>query len=202
MSYKGRVSFMGEQFNTLLNYAAYIPCYDGGNSVIAVKKDGQTITLNKSIKSVMRMLIKESSLDINAFRQNFSGLAGKSNLIPIPLSLDIVLIPLKVRKAIGKNDGCYAYVDMSCIKHVSGHKPSVAMLSCGMELKCLESAKSVKQRINVANMVKIEYALKLRGDINLKEDMSRIIKEYGKVANMTDIMMLVLDIFKLSKKTE
>lgn len=190
---------MCKQHSSIWDYAAYIPCYDGGNSVMAVKKSGQTVTLDKGIKTVVRMLLKESSMDINAFRKNFSGSAGKLNLIPIPLNLDTVLIPLKVRKAIGKNDGAYAYVDMSSIKDVSGFRTSTVTLLCGMEIGCLESPRAVKRRMQTANMVKIQYALGLKGDAG-NDDMSRIIADYGKIANIVDIINLILDIFRLGKR--
>lgn len=191
---------MGEQRDCIWDYIAYIPCYEDGNSVMEVKKDGQTVTLDKGIKSVIRMLLKESSMYINAFRQNFRGSAGRVCLIPIPLSLETVLIPIKVRKTIGKNDGCYAYADMSSIKEVTGAKVSVVTLSCGLKINCIENVRAVKQRINVGNMVKMEYALRLSGEIGLKENMSRVIAEYGKVAGLSDIILLILDIFRLGKK--
>ncbi len=167
---------------------------------MAVKKSGQTVMLEKSIKSVVRMLLRESSMDINAFRKNFSGHSGKLCLIPIPLSLETVLMPLKVRKTIGKNDGAYAYVDVSSIKDVSGSRKSIVTLFCGMEIACIESEKSVRRRMQIANLVKMEYALRIKGEVGLKDDMSRIIAEYGKIANVVDIVTLILDILKISKR--
>lgn len=188
---------MGERIDGMWDYAAYIPYYEDGNSVMAVKKDGHTVMLDKGIKSVIRTLLKDSSMDINAFRQNFSGSVGSQKLIPIPLSLDTVLIPLKVRKTIARNDGSYAYVDMSSIKEITGDSTSVITLSCGFAINCIENVRAVKRRVKVGNMVKMEYALKLRGEIGLKEDMSRVIAEYGKVADFADIILLILDIFKI-----
>jgi len=100
----------------LSGFAAYIPCYENGNCVRAIKKNGQAVIIYRCIKSVISMLLKESGLDLYSLRKNFSGCIGARNLMPVPLRLDTVLIPFKVRKTIGVNDGSFAYIDLLSLK--------------------------------------------------------------------------------------
>lgn len=183
-------------------YAAYIPCYKDGNAVTAIKKDGGTSIIERGIKSLIRNLLKENSLDIHSIRKNFSDSIGRRNIIPVPLGLDTVLIPVKVRKAIAANDGSFAYIDLSYIKGITGDKNSIIGLTCGPEISCLESVKTVKQRVKMGDVVMKGFTSRMMGEFSIREGISQISSEYGRAATKEDIILLAYEIMKLRNRME
>jgi bifunctional DNA-binding transcriptional regulator/antitoxin component of YhaV-PrlF toxin-antitoxin module len=144
--------------SSVSGFAAYIQCYEGGNSVMAIKKDGQTILINKSIKSIINKLFKESGINLQFLKKNSKEYIGGTNLIPIPLGLGTVLIPVKVRKTIGINDGSFAYVDISTIKEISEDKNAIIRLKCGSIINCPETVKTIKNRMKTAKFIEEKFA--------------------------------------------
>lgn len=126
-------------------YEAYIPCYNEGNAVLAVKSNGEEIIINRGIRTVLKILLKENNIDMEAVKENFSHSDRKNILMPVPLGVDNILIPAKVRKSLSANDGAFAYVDLCSIKKVSGGNNAVISLKSGKEIQCIESAGSVKR---------------------------------------------------------
>jgi len=185
------------QLSSQSQYTAYIPCYENGNSVMAIKQDGQAIIINKSIKTLIKAFLKDSSLDMAALRRNFSAYTGRTSIIPIPLTLDMVLIPAKVRKTIGINDGSYGYINLSSISQVSGQSPAVITLKCGTKINCIEAAKTIKARIRMADMVNEKFASRLLGESNLKDGISAVSSEYSKPATKGDLCILAYEIIKI-----
>lgn len=181
----------------IFGYAAYIPCYEGGNAVRAVTKDAQIKIFDKSMKSLVRNLLRESSVDTGWLRENMLDASGKIKIMPIPISLDTVLVPVKMRKALCQNDGSYGYVDLSQIKEVLGDKDAVVILKSGFEISCTESAKAVKNRMWLSDSIREKFVYRMMGDNSLKEGIKRIGQEYGEAATKGDIVILAYEILKL-----
>jgi len=182
-----------------LEYAAYIPCYNDGNSVLAVMSNGSTAIIKRSIRSQLNILPKEHNIDIRSLRKNFSVSIGRFNLIPIPLSLDTILIPVKIRKVIAVNDGRHAYIVLSHIKQVTGGQYAVIKLYSGYEINSIESLRNVKNKIRLGNLVREKFASSVLGDYSLKEGISAIGAEYTKPATKGDLCMLAYEMMKLRK---
>jgi len=119
---------------------------------------------------------------------------GCTNLMPLPISLNTVIIPFKVRKTTGINDGSFAYVDLSLIKYVSGDRNAAIKLHCGNDIHCLESAKTVRNRMMKGKILVEKYASLLLMRISLKG------RDCDKESAADDITMLAFEIIKLSKK--
>lgn len=182
---------------SLVDYAAYIPCYDNGNSVIFIKKDGEKAILNRSIKSVMDRIFRENSHIIQYVKRNMPpGFTGM-RLVPVPISIEYVLIPVKMRKTIGKNDGCYGYVNIYSIKGVQEVKMTIITLSSGTEISCLDSPKTVTQRISRAKQLSEMFSAQMLGEYKLKEGTEKVFSEYSQAATKGDITMLAYEIMKL-----
>lgn len=175
---------------------AYIPCYQGGNIVNAIKKDGQTVSIDRSIKWVINTLVKDGSLNIGYIRRMFREGVGATNLMPLPLSPKRVFIPVKVRKTIGVNDGSYAYIDFKYIKEVVKCEGTVISLECSTSLTCLESVKTVKSRITAGKLMVEKLLSLLNGECGSKE----MVADYEKVATREDINRLAREIIKLREK--
>jgi hypothetical protein len=177
--------------------AAYIPCYNNGNVVQAVTKDGQTVMVEKSIKSLLKNLLRRNGQDYSLLKKSISGCTGKDKCIPVPLSIDTVLIPAKVRKAIGTNDGAFAYVDLYSIESLYGDKNSTIRLRCGRDINTLESEKTIRSRMKAGAAIMEWFSSRLLGDGSLKDCISGIKGEYDKAATKGDITLLAYEIMKL-----
>jgi hypothetical protein len=185
-----------------LDCAAYIPCYHGGNAVEAVKKDGESIIVDRSIKSLMRSILKENSIDIHSLRKNYANIINRSNLIPIPLGLNSVLIPVKVRKTIGVNDGSYGYIDLSSIKDLSNGEGTAIHLSCGIDINSLETARTIEKRMRMARLVGDRYASHALRMENLKEGAGDVYSEYQGAVTRADFILLIYEVMKLKNEIQ
>lgn len=185
-----------------MDYCALIPCYACGNAVTAVGKDGQTNIIHKSLKSFINRQLKENNLDMKSIRQNFSPITGRSSIIPLPLGVDVILIPVKVRRPLAPKDGAYGYVDMASVESVAGREKAVIALSCGMEIKSLETKRTVVHRIKLGEMVKEKFTAKMIRGWELKEGMMDMMLEYDRAATRGDITLLAAEIMKLRKTIE
>lgn len=184
------------------SFAAYIPCYEEGNSVKAIKKDGETLLIEKGIKQVITGLLKESSISIKFLRKNFGQFIGRTNLIPLPLSLGTVFIPVKVRKSIGATDGAYGYMDLSQMEGVLKEECTVIKLCCGIKVECLESVKTIRDRMKEGRLIGEKFASLMLGECGLKEGINTVRSEYERAATRGDITMLAYEIMKLRCRLE
>ncbi|HBM80024.1 MAG: hypothetical protein QME45_08630 [Clostridiales bacterium] len=184
------------------DYAAYVPIYKNGNSVQAIKKDGQTSFINHSIKSLLKIFLRQSSIDIRAFKQNYSVTMGRKNIIPVPLSIDTILIPVKVRKPLSVNDGSYAYLNLSSIKNVSGDKRSAIELTGGTVINSMESVITIKHRMKMGGAVSEKFAMHMLQSKEIRTGFAEISSESCKSATKEDIALLIYKIIELEKKLD
>lgn len=178
-------------------FEAYIPVYDNGNVVIAITRDGQDVRIDKSIRSLLNSLLRKNSIDIHLLRKNLSEYTERKIFIPIPLSADIVLIPVKVRKTIIANDGAYAYVDLYSIEKVYGDKDCKIALRCGREITSLESEKAVYSRMKAGSIILNEFSSRLLCGGSLKEQMSGLTHSMDKPLTKRDMYLMAYEIMKL-----
>jgi hypothetical protein len=197
----GDIQIMRNQLSSMVqdtsNIAAYIPVYDNGNAVMAITKDGQTMTVDKSIKSLIKNLLNRNAMDFSLLRKSLSRYTGNCKYMPIPLSTGSILIPVKVRKRLAVNDGAFAYIDLLSIHKVSMDKASVITLKCGRDIKTLESEKTVRSRMKTGFIIMEWFSSRVLEGSNLKECISGISGEYEKAATKGDITLLAYEIMKL-----
>jgi bifunctional DNA-binding transcriptional regulator/antitoxin component of YhaV-PrlF toxin-antitoxin module len=148
--------------------------------------------MNKSIKSVINAILRERILDIRTLRKSLSGPEGRLNLLPLPIGLGRVLIPVKVRKTIGANDGAFAYVNLYSIDKVSGDKNAVITLKSGREINCLESVRTIRKRMKLSAVIGDRFTLCVTGERERAD-----FKDYDKPATKSDIMVLTNAMLKL-----
>lgn len=99
--------------------AAIIPIYkrnDGGNNTAIVQRDNRpTIIIPCPLKSVLDQLVRTRSI-ILCEQDNPLDQLGRQQLQPIPLSLDVTLVPIHYRSAPhNTHDGCTAYLNLAAI---------------------------------------------------------------------------------------
>ena len=175
-------------------YAAIIPCYDNGNAVKTIRLDGKSEIVHKNIRSFMRALEAESSIDIKGLKRNYLESLNRRNLIPIPLGVEIVMIPLRVRRGVAPGDGTMAYINLMQIKDMVGEKDVVIWLENGENICTLESKKTIIKRMNVAYSIKEKYCSAMLNTSSIKGALLDIENEYKSPATKGDIAILIKEL--------
>ena len=119
---------------------AIVPEYvdSKGNCTILHRKDLDYLVLDKTIKTVIRLVGKHYMMDLNSVKDRYSPLLSSRNLIPIPLSRRDILIPMKTRIPMYKNDGAFGYINMKYINDIKKNgKTTTVILENGLEIECL-----------------------------------------------------------------
>ena len=117
--------------NQLKRYAiqqmvAVLPSYDedGGNETKVLVDDGNVIFVNKKVKYVIQWIKKQSLYNVDLLMKEQQVCFAKSQILPIPLSPNCILLPIKYRKPVGENDGAYAYISMDWVERVEARVTS------------------------------------------------------------------------------
>lgn len=140
--------------------AAMLPVYNGGNVTKIITADGQEIIDRKTCRTVLRNIAQIYNVDLSAIRRHYRKPLNKKLGVPIPLSMDILLIPIKFRKKpLGANDGTLGYVNLGQIQGVmpEGRTTSLINLKSGVVIRSLVSRNTVLEYIKNARLVKNLY---------------------------------------------
>ncbi len=135
---------------------AILPKYvDGkGNCTIIVRGEGEHIVLNKSIKTTIRLLGKHYMIDLSEVKKRYREIVFSTNLVPIPLSKRDILVPLKTRYPICKNDGAFGYINLRFIKSIKREGPSTLLyLKYDYIVESVSSIETVNLHIKDANII-------------------------------------------------
>ncbi|MEW6621813.1 MAG: hypothetical protein AB1420_01555 [Bacillota bacterium] len=140
-----------------------LPVYDenGGNITELHLEDGSVKTDQRRMASVLKALAKLFAVDIEAARKNYSRLVGRKNSMPIPLHRDLVLVPVKARKPLGREDGAWGYLVMAKVlayeKHPEIENATRVVFESGQSLDVLQLPQSVKAIMDDAKMIRNAY---------------------------------------------
>src|SRR5690554_6273273 len=86
---------------------AVLPLYKEGNSTKIITNKQNEEYIYKSIKTFITLLARYFMIDLSSSRQYYGKIIGSTNIVPLPFDKDNIFVPLKVRKAISKNDGSF-----------------------------------------------------------------------------------------------
>lgn len=170
---------------------ALIPLYvdNKGNSTKIITNKSNSIILYKTIRTALKLLAKYFMIDLSSARKYYGDLIGSSNVIPIPFSSDNILVPIKTRRPISKNDGSFSYINLRFIKNIHERDNGVYILMEGnVEIKCIQNIKTVKKHISQGRIVKKIYDE--RQKILVMEKKADFYSEYLKPATKGDIALL------------
>lgn len=138
--------------------AAMIPCYDrqGANATLIYTTAGEVIADRRTVKWNLHRLARLFGADLQAIRQNYGSYLGCRQGIPLPLSAGLVLVSLKTRLPVGKNDGCYGYINVPAIERVCPDKDCrdncMITLTGKQNLICFYSCRTVHNKIRLAKI--------------------------------------------------
>ncbi|HPZ42266.1 MAG TPA: hypothetical protein PK700_08000 [Bacillota bacterium] len=149
--------------------AALVPYYgqDGGNATFIFTTGGKIFEDRRTVKWNLRRLARLYSVDLEAARQNQEKYFHYSQGLPLPLSPALVLVPLKTRTAVGKNDGCHSYLNPSAVVSLEaveqGEVRTIILLSGEYRLPCYYTIKTVQKRLRDGAIALERYRAILKG---------------------------------------
>ncbi|KUO53088.1 MAG: hypothetical protein APF76_14955 [Desulfitibacter sp. BRH_c19] len=105
------------------NINCLVPIYsENGANMTEVHLDDGTVAIDgRKICTVIKNLAKFFTVDVETARAKYSKLVDRKLSVPIPLHQDLVLVPVKIRKPIAREDGAWGYVVLSKIVCYTKH---------------------------------------------------------------------------------
>lgn len=146
------------------NLAALIPCYDadGGNATVIYTTEGLIEQDPRTVKWNLRRLARLYCIDLEAARRRYGGYLECGQGVPIPFTPALVLVPLKVRRVVGKNDGSSGYFNPAAVEVVSesaaDESRSLLILPGDHRIPCYYTARTAKKRLKAGYFVRECYS--------------------------------------------
>lgn len=139
----------------------FVPFYaeNIGSITMTAWENGEETQENITCRAYLAKLCRKHAVDSIYSRDKYGRLLGCVNCVPIPLSGELLLIPLKVRKPICKSDGAMGYVNFHhvtyCEEDNNGYTDII--LKNGKRIKILSRLKTVRRNINDAAIINDHY---------------------------------------------
>ena len=113
---------------TRAGLAAILPVYKNGNVTKLITYDGKERIDVRTCRTVLKNIARIYGADLTALRKMYGRPLNKSYSIPIPFSLDMVLMPIKVRKKpLGNN---WMSGPISCARNIRPKQPRINCAMC------------------------------------------------------------------------
>ena len=136
--------------------AALIAFYDtyGQNSTCILFKDGSKEYASCSIKTYIYRMLYTLHLDPKAIRHWTYQVTGSKLNTPVVIDDHLIFLPVKLRKGVGKQDGCFGYVNNSCILSVEDNQ---LILTNNNTLPTLSPKSYILHKQNTAKLLGYAY---------------------------------------------
>ncbi len=173
--------------------SAFIPQYTQGHGrvTIIIYGDGSKVEDKRTIRWLLKALAMNRGWDIKALRQRYGKLIGQKNLIPLPITPSIILIPLKMVKPIIPGDGAMGYINLLHISHVQRDGVhTIVKLKSGQCVKVLQRSKSVHYSINRASLIHREFLNCMAGSGRVTVPWLQLAEDYNCPATKGDIALI------------
>lgn len=113
-------------------------------------EDNETI-YHKKVDSVLREIFKERCIDLKALRHKSSKVLNQKNLIPLYISEDEILMPIKSRTPKVLRDGGYGYVNSTLIEKITDKH---LLLKDGTKVPFIENQRTLSLRLKMVKNLK------------------------------------------------
>lgn len=181
----------------------FLPVYgdDGSNGTIILFKEKQSRWDRRKLRTILAGLARVYQKDLRLIRAKGKELGGQKTMNPLPISPDIILVPFRTRKPVGKDDGAVGYIFRSAIKEIRFNEDATeVVLKDGQAIRILEGLATAKRHFHRACLIG-QNSLQYGVDIRRKEDAWREIQEiYNQPATRGDIAILSKNIMNLMEK--
>ncbi|HHU63358.1 MAG TPA: hypothetical protein GXZ32_04010 [Clostridiales bacterium] len=173
--------------------SAFVPRYvqDHGRVTVIIYGDGSRVKDKRTIRWLLKALAMNRGWDLKALRQRYGKLIGQRNLVPLPITPSLVLIPLKMIKPVVPGDGAMGYVNFLHISDVQGDgRYTSVKLKSGHCLKVLQRPKSVHYSINRAGLIHREFLYCMVGSGRASMPWLQLAEDYHCPATKGDIAII------------
>lgn len=158
-----------------------LPFYDtdGGNSTQMLLEEGKKLMIQRRTKTVVKALARIFAVDITAMKERCGPYLGRKSSTPLPLRPDFILLPVKMRVPLAKDEGAWGYIVLqkilSCEKLAEGQ--SQVIFRDGTKIKCLQKVGSIRLMMAQAQLLRsqlnqILYYTDRKEEICLREPSS------------------------------
>jgi hypothetical protein len=147
--------------------AALLPYYSwsGENATLIFTVHGEVIADRRTVKWNLQRLARFYCVDLQAARSYYARLLHCQQGVPLPFSPSLVLVPLKVRPVIGKNDGSCGYINPEAVQACSGTDQGATKcllrLAGGQTIPSLYTVRTVQRRLQAGRLVAERYRSRL-----------------------------------------
>ncbi|NLX90037.1 MAG: hypothetical protein GXZ07_00330 [Firmicutes bacterium] len=137
---------------------ALLPVYDGDGSGSLVYTRKNRFRDSRSLPWLVNRLAHYFSLDLAVLRKRSASLLNQKHHLSIPLSPDLILLPVKVRQAALQGETTIAYISLTEIENLQEIKDnppykSAILLHGGRVIKSLHGVSSLRERIRQGELV-------------------------------------------------
>ncbi len=154
--------------NCIQSIVALEPCYgpEGGNSTRIYTRQGDLIQDNRRLKTILAKMLKFYGYDLVELRNKYKNYLGCGQCVPLPISHQLALVPLKMRQPLVENDGASGYVSVADIVKITEEESSSEsgeQLKCrlylngGLIVPCCFTRQVVEKRLNQGRLVLDHY---------------------------------------------
>ena len=176
----------------IANIVALEPCYaeDGGNTTRIYLASGEVIIDKRRIRTVLKQIAYHYNADVAYLRQKYGKIVNCSLTVPLPLSLHLVLVPIKMRLPKFEQDGAIGYINACAVQKIEtisqpAGKTGPRCLVCltgGFKLTCYISLSKMEERLSKSDHALTHF-----------KTLHRIIKPVGKALVMEQASADALD---------
>jgi hypothetical protein len=148
---------MNKLEENITNIVALEPCYteDGGNSTRIYTASGEIINDKRRVRTVLKQLAFHYNADAACLRKKYGKIVNCRLIVPLPLSLHLVLVPLKLRLPRFEQDGATGYINALAVRKIEAlGRPSgkadprcLVHLTGGFKLTCYISRSKMEERL-------------------------------------------------------
>lgn len=140
----------------VMQISAFIPFYssEGENSTCILFNDGSKIDKPYSIKKCTNQILYSLHLDPQALSHWTYEVIGMKSTTPLIITDDIIFIPVKLRKSIGKHDGCFGFINMKAIASYDHHS---ILLDSGQSILTLSPKSYIQKKLHDAKLLHYAY---------------------------------------------
>lgn len=177
------------------------PKYEGhyGNVTEIITGDGEKCIIYKTLKTILRIICRYYGLDLKTIRTKYGSIVNQKNIVPLPLSHDLVLLPFKMRKPIFIKDGSYGYVNIFYIEDIYEEGNSTKIrLSSGQKITCLNTLKTANDHLNKGKVIINDNAFKTRYNVSPRN--YYFYEEFDSPATKGDIAILQKEIVEIKER--
>lgn len=147
---------------------AFIPSneQDVGDVLIVYGKNGEKEMVHRSVRSYLQQLAKFFGVELSTLRARYGSAIGKKQKIPLTFAMNWTLIPIQVRKPIGKQQA-HGWIVKQAIEQICEGK--FIVLKGNHRIPLLHSYGDMRRILREAQLVELHYQLLHQPPLWVKE---------------------------------